>query len=313
MRAGNNPESGMNAEPIRSDDPTEAAPAGPADMLARLLDLAQDASSYLRHHHQAAVRASAALLLAASLAACGPSSPSNTITPLTQEVRAGLPSSPGKYPLSSESLGRDAQGVYSFAWQQPGGTGEEWTPGSASLLRLAQSGTNELEVPPQGDPILHLRDDTPIGLVPSDGDPRTPTAQAGAMSSGGFLPWYPFFGMGPSFGASYYDPAPQTAPGAQTVQGSKVSTSAPPPASRVSGLAHAVSGQAGGTGSGTAASSRIGTGSSAVDGQAGGTGAGTAASGKSGANLPSSSGGIGAARSSGFSGGGGGFFGGSGG
>src|SRR5438445_12674651 len=83
--------------------------------LTQLLDLAYNASSYLRHSPSRAVRASAALLLAASIAACsggtgddlaaasgGKSGAVQQVTqaqPLAREVRVGLPDKPGSYPV----------------------------------------------------------------------------------------------------------------------------------------------------------------------------------------------------------------------
>jgi hypothetical protein len=298
-------------EPIQPD----LADDRPPPVLERLLDLAHDVSSYLRHHRDGAVRTSAALLLAASLAACGPSAPTpNTIAPLTQEVTSGLPSEAGRYPIQGESLARDAQGVYHFAWQQPGGA-SQWNSASASLVRLDKGTSNQLEIPSSGDPILHVGEDTPIQLVPTANDLATPTPEAGSTSSSSSsssrgLAWFPFFG-GMYSGPAYYNPAPQTAPGASRVEGSQASTSPPSAASRVSGLAHAVSGQSGGTGGGNAVTNRSGAGASSIGGQAGGVGSGSAATGKSGVTSSGSSGGIGATNSGGFSSGGGGGFSGS--
>jgi len=99
--------------------PPDSPPISPAPdeepararLRERLLDLAYDASSYLRRHAQPAVRVSAALLLAASLAACGSSSRpasggsrTSAVQPLNQEVRTGLPSAPGRYPIVDGTL-----------------------------------------------------------------------------------------------------------------------------------------------------------------------------------------------------------------
>jgi hypothetical protein len=245
-------------------------------VLNQLLDLAHDVSSYLRHHHQKVVRVSAALLLASSLAACSSDSGSpeeddgGLVEPLTDEVKTGLPSSPGRYPINTESLVRDAQGVYHFGWSEASSaaSASQWSPASVSLLRLEQAEQNELEVPSNGDPILRLREDTPIPLVPAvdsaqmAGGPL-PTATAGpggsTSSSGSHVSWFPFFvgsfGRGPAY---YNPPAETTVTSDGRVQGSRVSTTPPPPVERVAGLSYGVSGQSGGTGRGTAATLKSG-------------------------------------------------------
>jgi hypothetical protein len=287
----------------RESDPS--APADPAGrMLERLLDLAHDASSYLRHHRRAAVRTAAALLVAASLAACngsrsGETDQQDTIAPLTSEVRAGLPSAPGRYPVDPSSLRRDSQGVYHFAWSQAGGA---WQQADASLLKLVQDQTDELEVPASGDPTLHLREDTPVALA--DAAVAVATPVPGSSSDSGpstYVPWYPFYGSSSSSSPSYRNP-PSTTDDSNVARGSDSSASPPPPASRTSGLPHAVSGQGKGTGSGTAASGKSGASASSSSGQSGGTGGGDAASSK---GSSSSGGGVGGAKSGGFSGGGG--------
>ena len=230
------------------------------DLLRRFLDLAYDVSSRLRHHTQPIVRISAALLLAASVAACSgaPSAPPSEPAAITQaqalgtEVRSGLPSQPGTYPLVPASLNRDAQGVYRFAWK---GSGGEQTPAAASRLQLAQSEVDQLVVPDQGDPVLQLTKDTPIPLVQSG----VQAAPAQASSSGAsFVPafWYPFYG--PLFaGPRYYDP-PRTITSGSRVEGGTQSAAPKPLSERTIGLSRAVSGRAGGTGEGVAATSKSG-------------------------------------------------------
>src|SRR3954454_6509443 len=138
----------------------------------RLLDLAEDASLYLRRSAEPSVRVAAALLLAASLAACSSSHASSTssssasapaVPPLTQEVKEGLPTSPGTYPVSPSSLTRDAQGVYGFSWRNPTGPAT-YTQGRSSWIKLAQGPDDSLEIPQSGDPFLRLKPDTPITL-----------------------------------------------------------------------------------------------------------------------------------------------------
>lgn len=235
-------------------------------LLELLLDLANDASAYLRVHAKPAVRISAALLVAGSLAACG-GSPSRQATgqgstaaiqPLSQEVRSGLPLQPGRYPIADGSLNRDAQGVYHFAWLSGGAR----SPASISRLRLAQSDSNLLEIPVSGDPILYLRSQSAIPLVPSG-----PVA-------GSYGTWYPFYGSG-FRGPGYYDPPTRAIPQGGTLTGSHVSPAPAPVGDRTVGLPHTVSGRAGGTGSGQAASQKSGAGTSSDSGR----GAGAAKSG----------------------------------
>ncbi len=224
-----------------------------------LLDLAYDASSYLRQSKQPAARVSAALLVAASLAACGPSPssavppPTNVVQPLAQEVRAGLPVRPGRYPITAGTLNRDYQGVYRFAWRDPSDPTNTPHQASVSLLRLLQStGGDELEVLAQGDPILYLDQNSSIPIV------DTPNYLRSAYSNP-YPVWYPF-SSGRYSDPRYYDLPSQTVPDSGTIRGAKVSTVPPAPAARVVGPAHAVSGRAGGTGSGVAASAKSGAG-----------------------------------------------------
>ncbi len=242
-------------------------PARAAEVRQRLLDLALDASTYLRQHQSRAVRVSAALLLATSLAACSPSAPATsgapTVEALTQEVRQGLPSAPGRYLLDTTTLARDEQGVYQFRWRDPASLAGQWSPASASLMRLAPSQRDELEVPTQGDPILHLTSETPIGLVPAAGPQVGPTPQPGASgsstssssysSSGSAVRWYPFDAgstattSAPAARApAYYDPPRQATIAQGAVRGSIVSTTAPPPSSRTSGLLRSAGAPTGG-------------------------------------------------------------------
>ena len=143
----------------------------------RLLDLAEDASLYLRRSAEPSVRVAAALLLAASLAACSSSSSSSTSSASTcagrpaadpgGEGRACRPP-PGTYPVSPNSLTRDAQGVYGFSWRNPTGAAT-WNQGRSSLMKLAQGTEDTLEIPPERRSDLRLKPDTPITLPDDDG------------------------------------------------------------------------------------------------------------------------------------------------
>ncbi len=242
-------------------DSTSSSPTRD-DLLQQLLDLAYDVASRLRHHAQPMVRVSAALLLAASVAACSgaPNETPSEPVPVAQaqalasEIRTGLPSQPGTYQIVPGSLTRDAQGVYRFAWL---GTGGAQSPASVSRLQLAQSETQQLVVSDQGDPVLNLTKDTPIPLVES-GVQAAASSQTSGGNSTTFIPafWYPFYG--PLFsGPRYYDP-PSTVPSGSRVEGGSQSTTPKPLTERTIGLSKAVSGRAGGTGEGTAATSKSG-------------------------------------------------------
>ena len=248
------------------------APASSAEVRRRLLDLAYDASSYLRRNTRPAIRVSAALLVAASLAACsGDEQPDATDiptpVPLAQEVRTGLPTKPGRYAVFSRSVARDARGVYHFEWTEPDTNVEH--EAAISRVKLAQASGTYLEVPEEGDPTLNIPRDSQIALL------NTNESYSGRYDTG-FHPvfWYPFFIGGPSYyGPSYYDPPSRVVPSAGRIDGS-VSSSAPRPLSeRTFGVSSAGSGRAGGTGGGVAASRKAG-----VDVSGTGTGGKSAAS-----------------------------------
>ncbi|HEY8475563.1 MAG TPA: hypothetical protein VIN09_01695 [Chloroflexota bacterium] len=256
--------SSKGARTPRSDGAPARLDADRGRWRERLLDLAYDASSYLRRHPQPAVRVSAALLLAASLAACDAGElppigeqPAVAVQPLAQEVRVGLPTAPGRYEVDVASLARDAQGVYHFTWRAPGGA---WNPASTSLLRLARADQVALEVPQEGDPILYLPESVPIALRAESPSPTpTATSDPSVVVPVGSL-WYPFWGLALPFDRpAYYDP-PRPTVSDGDVRGARVSTAPRPLPERTIGLPHAVSGRAGGTGSGTAATMKSGAG-----------------------------------------------------
>ncbi len=268
------------------------------NVLRQLLDLAYDVSSYLRRSPSAAVRASAALLLAGSLAACNGLGPdlglgggeTTTVAPLSQEVREGLPSAPGRYVVYPDSLFRNQQGVYFFDWRGQNEGPDTRHQARASLVRLQQSDQDWLEVIEGQSPVLHLRKETPINL-----------ASTGGATGGGsavHTPWLPFFLMtNPLPSPVYYDPPSSSVPAGSTVQGSRTSTTPRPPAERVSGVSGAVSGRAGGAGSGTAATSKSGASISGSNSSSGGKSGvlsspksgGFSSGGKSGGSVGSSS------------------------
>lgn len=308
--------------PIEHSDPTPHEAGG--RIHERLLDLAEEASFYLRRHREPSVRVAAALLLASSLAACSPSPPAAPVEidvpPLTEEVKEGLPSTPGRYSVDPTSLARDEQGVYSLAWRDPaGGAQGDWTPARASLMQLAEGPDDVLDVPASGDSVLYLRPDTAItlpgtaeqmdaasteptpdaaaGLTPTPtpgGSSRSSSSYSGTHRSG--IAWYPFPVGGnttvvttgstiPSTTPAYRDPPAYTGDAGQgVVRGASSSSVAPSTTARTWSSR---SGQVGGSGSGTAASGRSG----ALDGPASGAARPSSAGFSGGRSGASSSGG----------------------
>lgn len=267
-----------------------------AAVRSRLLELAQDVRSCLRLSPQPAVRVAAALLLAGSMAACSNMDPPAAVTnpplaqaqnvrPLSQEVKSGLPAKPGTYPLKGDQVRRDPQGVYYFSWRDPDGPTTAWRDASASLVRLQSDGSDTLEIPGTGDPILRLKSDTPVLLSALGGSPAaTPTTGGGGHYYG--MPWYPlYYGLS---GPSYYDP-PRTVPSGATVLRESRPSDAPRSSVERTASVPAASGRAGGTGGGTAASAKLGL-------PTNGGKSGTLA-----ASSSSSSGGVTTAKSSSFS------------
>jgi hypothetical protein len=260
---------------------TERAPEPPApavrdEVLRRQAGLAERVASFLRDRprRDRVGLAAGALLIAAAGAALvynaqTPDLPVESLElaaaqPLTQEVRDGLPTAPGRYLLYSDSVQRDQRGIYHFEWQDTSTPGSR-RQASASLMRLAGGDEDLLEVPAEGDPILHLRSDTPVAVVAETAASANATGGSGVAGDGGrtFVymgGWYPFFG-GFTRTPTYMSPSVSSISPGGRVDGSVASTSPPPPASRVVQVparADAVSGQARGAGGGTAATSRLG-------------------------------------------------------
>ena len=297
-------------------------PARDSEAQKRLWELAQDASLYLRKHGSRAVRLATALLLAASLAACNASATdttvvqpeTQTVAPLAQEVATGLPRGPGTYTVVPGSVFRDQRGVYQFEWLDPGVTSGPGHVAHVSRLRLVRDEALSLELPAGvtagasstsatgeevSDPVLHLPENEDVNLIQE--------ASVGAVQPGPqyyppvYSHWNPFL-IGMLMGGNrpgYYDP-PRTIvvqePGGSTasstiprVTGGSASDTAKPPAQRVTGVQSAVSGRAGGTGTGSAVTNRNL-----------GSGATSASSASSAARAGSS---VSAPRSGGFSGG----------
>lgn len=238
------------------------------------------------------------------------------LTLLLASCNSGFPREAGRYQIQAGSLIYDGE-AYRLLWADRDGTLRR---ASGDDVRLVRGEETYLEMG-SGSPIVHLRAEERVELRDRAGN------------AAGW--WLPFL-LGTTLGrGSVGLPAPEEqrptyrypprapSPG-ETVGGSQTAERPLPPERRVQSAPGSVSGQAGGTGGGIAATTRgtpavagqaggsgAGTaatakGSGAASGQVGGTGAGTAAGGKSGVLGGKPSSGIGGARSSGgFRGGGG--------
>jgi hypothetical protein len=210
----------------------------------------------------------------------------------------GGPGAPGQYAVQKGSVQFDGD-RYHLYWADAGGTLHRMETEKLQMVRDTER--TYLEVAQGGGtPVLHLREDEPITVQGRD--------QQGAFSS----PWFPFLlgatlgnalgGRGggttiinnPAPGERAYDasaPAYRYPPTGsfgrdESLHGSiDTSKPQPPDYARVQPAPYATSGQAAGTGAGTAATNKS-TGASGVGnaaaGQSGGTGAGVAASTKGG-------------------------------
>lgn len=200
-----------------------------------------------------------------------------------------LPNQPGEYQIKPKSIGYDGR-EYSFYWVDKDNT---LKLARRDNVKMMQDERSYLEMR-GSEPILHLASDEPVTVQAED--------QQGGFSSF----WFPFMmgqmmaGRGPVIINQPYPGSPQT-PSNQptyhypptstfgrddTLQGS-VTNNKPsaPDYSKMAPAPYAVSGQSGGTGSGTAASNKQGS----ISGQSGGTGSGSAASQKGGFKSGSSS------------------------
>lgn len=298
--------------------PAPQPPASPlqARLMQRLHALADAVSGYLRYHPDRTVRRSVALLAAAALAAstaCG--SATDTLEPAVvatvaraaPQANAGFPTAPGEYQLRPASLQMDTGGTY-YLWWYTSGSGGALNLARGSNVKLVEDDRTFLQVQAGAPPILHLKTEEPVALVAatSAGQPQTaPTSGANEQRSGGagFMSpwmWYPFFLTGGGTNTviverdrpvdrattrtpGYYaPPSTDIEPGGQ-VRGGTRSASAPSSAPSFQLKTTTVSGRAGGTGSGTAATAKSGDSATRVgaprnSGFSSGTGSGSSGS-----------------------------------
>src|SRR5579859_5737585 len=89
----------------------------------------------------------------------------------------GRPGSPGQYSVQKDSVHFDGD-RYQLYWADTNGSLHQMDTHNLRLVRDPER--TFLEVPPSGDPILHMREDEPITVQGQD--------RQGAFSS----PWFPF-------------------------------------------------------------------------------------------------------------------------
>ena len=231
-----------------------------------------------------------ALLAAATLAAsaaCGPASDAafdeNAIVAVEKampQANAGFPTAAGNYELRPKSLQMDTGGTYYF-WWYTSGSGGAINLARGSNVQLVEDDRTFLQVESGNSQVLHIKSDEPLALVaPGEAGMAQTAAPVAGQQVGGYgmgpALWYPFFLMGGTGGFSrtpgyYAPPSGDVQPGGQ-VQGSTRSVAAPTSAPSFTLKTTAVSGRAGGTGSGSAATSKSGVAAPRASGFSAGTG-----------------------------------------
>lgn len=256
-----------------------------AGLLRALADLAEDVAQRFRARRdpkatdpdgllvtRRAVLLALATAAAASTVACGPDSAAGQgaqfASPLEREVSVNLPTRPGQYEVDPNSVARDDQGVYSFAWRdsQAAGSSGAWTYASTSDLRLYPADRAMLEIVAGQSPTLYLPRNATVSLLGTQNGSTSTTGSGyswhtypyySSRSYGWIGPWHPFSGSSSPSRPSYYSP-PRTVSTGGVVEGGSVSEKAPSLNSRTFGLSRAVSGRLGGTGAGNAVTSKSG-------------------------------------------------------
>ncbi|HEX2170818.1 MAG TPA: hypothetical protein VHL09_00025 [Dehalococcoidia bacterium] len=339
------PEPRPKSSPRRRSAPVDRLAAVRGRALLELSALAEDVAAHLRRHASPTVRVSAALLLTASLAACAsgsatpttssdPAASDGRTSPLQGEVKGGLPSSPGRYPILDDQIYRDRKGVFEFTWLDDQRQPHTAYTSDLKFAEVAQGANTELEVPSGGGtPILHLPSDRDIKLIEDSQAAANPSSSYVQHSYPWTSSWVPFAAgmlvgnlLSPGVPGYYYPPPGNYSVG-QTIRGGSVRTTPAPPQDRVIGLRSAVSGQSGGTGAGSSVTNKLGrsagtgatgatggtgqsgagsattgSGTGVTSGQAGGEGSGSAVTGRTGSSGGSS--GVTSPSSGGFSSGG---------
>ncbi len=195
----------------------------------------------------------------------------------------GLPDEAGHYDIVKGSVSFDGE-KYELLWLDRGGRAHL---ASGPDFRLVQDERNFLEVG-EDSPIIHLREDEPVAVRGQDsrGDFTSfwfPFMLGQVLSSPGPVISQPAPGTTynpPPRTPSYRYPPTDTFGRDDTLHGSVTNDRpVPPDYGRVRPAPYAVSGQSGGTGSGTAATNKM---AAPASGQSGGTGPGTAATSKGG-------------------------------
>lgn len=257
-----------------------------AGILRALADLAEDVALRFRASRRPGpadqsdllVTRRAVLLALASAAAvsavgCAPGQTASDqavqfASPLAREVSLNLPTAPGQYEVDPNSVARDDQGVYSFAWRptQSAGSNRAWTYASASDLRLYPADRALLEIVAGQPPTLYLPRNASVSLLGTQNG-SSGTSGSGynwstypyyaSRSYGWIGPWHPFSGTSTPSHPAYYSP-PRSLSAGGVVEGGSVSDHSPSLGSRTFGLSHAVSGRVGGTGAGNAVTSKSG-------------------------------------------------------
>ncbi|HEX5415188.1 MAG TPA: hypothetical protein VFZ25_05945 [Chloroflexota bacterium] len=264
---------------MRKQEGDEGSAEARAGLLRALADLAEDVAQRFRARRDPRTRDRGELLVtrravllalataaAASAVACGPGNGQSVAfaSPLNREVSVNLPTHPGQYEVDPNSVARDDQGVYSFAWRSS--SSGPWTYASASDLRLYPADRAMLEIAAGQSPTLYLPRNATVSLLGTQNGVTYGNGTGyswhtypyySSRSYGWIGPWHPFSGSSTPSRPSYYSP-PRSVSTGGTIEGGSVSDHAPSFSSRTIGLTHAVSGRLGGTGAGNAVTSKSG-------------------------------------------------------